>query len=226
MAALAEARPPPVVEEHRAQRPRQFGQRTEVGVVALPFAGERGMQAVVDVVVPLRGQAVAPGAPRDDQTGIVEIGLGDQRQRPSQVRGKGVHLGGQFLQHVAGTGVAQRVHGVQPQAIEVVVAQPLHRVVDDVAAHLVGMRAVQVEGGSPNVASGEIGSEAVQIRARWTEMVVHDVEDHAQPTRVAGVHEALEAVWPAVVLGDGVPAHPVVAPVAGSVNGVDRHHLN
>ena len=55
---------------------------------------------------------------------------------------------------------------------------------------------------------------------------MHDVEHHAQPTAMAAVHETLERVGPAVILGNGVPADSVIAPVPGSVDGVDRHHLD
>ena len=43
---------------------------------------------------------------------------------------------------------------------------------------------------------------------------------------MAGVDEALERVRAAVVLGDGVPADAVVAPVAVAVDGVDGQHLD
>ena len=60
-------------------------QRAEVAVVALPLAGEQRVQGVVHVVVPLGLQAVAAGLARGDQPRVVEVGLGDQRQRPAQV---------------------------------------------------------------------------------------------------------------------------------------------
>ena len=53
--------------------------------------------------------------------------------------GQRVDLDGQLLEQVHRAVVDQRVHGVQPQPVDVVVAQPHQRVVDDVAAHLVGV---------------------------------------------------------------------------------------
>ena len=44
----------PVVHERAGERLGQRAQRAEVGVVALPLAGEQRVQRVVDVVVPLR----------------------------------------------------------------------------------------------------------------------------------------------------------------------------
>ena len=64
----------------------------EVGVVALVLAGQRGVQAVVDVVVPLRVQPVAAAVAGRDQPRVVEVRLGDQRQRPAEVRGQRLDL--------------------------------------------------------------------------------------------------------------------------------------
>ena len=48
-----------VVEERAGQRLGQRAERAEVGVVALPLAGQQRVQRVVEVVVPLRVQPVA-----------------------------------------------------------------------------------------------------------------------------------------------------------------------
>ena len=78
----------------------QAVQRAEVAVVALPLAGEQGVQGVVHVVVPLRLQAVPAGLARGDQPRVVEVGLGDQRQRPAQVGGEALHLDRHLLEQV------------------------------------------------------------------------------------------------------------------------------
>ena len=120
------------MQERPAEHVRQAGEPGggEVGVVALGLAGERGVQAVVDVVAPLGVQPVAAGLARGDQPRVVEVGLGDQRQRPAQVRRQRLHLDRQLLQQVRGAVVVQRVHGVEPQPVDVEVAQPHQRVVD------------------------------------------------------------------------------------------------
>ena len=120
----------------------------------------------------------------------------------------------------------KRVHGVEAQPVDVEVAQPHQRVVDHVAAHRLGERAVEVHRGTPDVAAREVGAEAVEVGAGRAEVVVDDIQHHAHAAQVAGVDEPLECVRAAVVLGDGVPADAVVAPVAGAVDGVDRQHLD
>ena len=78
MGALPEARPTSIVEERPAEGAGQIGQCTEVGIVALPFTGQRGVQAVMDVVVPLCGQSVATRDPRRDQPRVVEVRFRNQ----------------------------------------------------------------------------------------------------------------------------------------------------
>ena len=139
----AEARPGAVVEEGAGEDLGQAAEAGggEVGVVALALAGQQRVQRVVEVVAPLRGQAHAAGHPRGDHAGVVEVALGDQGQRPADGDRQLVDLLRHLLEHVRGPLVDQRVDGVEPQPVDVHVAQPHQRVVDDVAAHLVGVGA-------------------------------------------------------------------------------------
>jgi hypothetical protein len=140
--AAAERGPDAVVKEHPGVGLGQRLQRAEVAVVALPLAGDRGVHGMVKVVAPLRGQAVTARLPGGDQAGVVGVGFGDQDQLAVQPGGEGVHLGREFLEKVQGAVVFQRVHRVQPQPVQVVVAQPHQRVADEERAHLVGSRLV------------------------------------------------------------------------------------
>ena len=184
------------------------------------------MQAVVHVVGPLRLQPVPARLPRGHHLRVVEVGLRDQRQRPPDVRRQRLDLDGHLLEHVGRAPVVQGVDGVEPQTVDVEVAQPHQRVVDDVAAHLLRVRPVQVHRRPPDGAASEVGREPVEVGPGRSQVVVDDVQHHAEPAGVAGVDEALERVRPAVVLGHRVPADAVVAPVAVAVDGVDRQHLD
>jgi len=57
---------------------RESRHRAEVGVVALPLAGDRGVHGVVEVVAPLRVDPIAAGRAGGDDAGVVGVGLGDQ----------------------------------------------------------------------------------------------------------------------------------------------------
>ena len=60
----AERRARAVVEEALLAHLGQRGQRLEVGVVAVGLAGQRHVHGVVEVVAPLRVEAVAAGLAR------------------------------------------------------------------------------------------------------------------------------------------------------------------
>jgi hypothetical protein len=129
---------------------------------------------------------------------------------------------------VRGPLVDQRVHGVEAQPVDVQVAQPHQGVVEDVAAHLVGVRAGEVDRAAPAglAALGEDREELRQVVARGTQVVVDDVLDHREAALVAGVDEPLVGGRPAVGLLDGVPEDAVVAPVVRAVERVDRQQLD
>ena len=59
VAAAAEARVAAVVDEGAREGLREVGQRAEVRVVPGALAGEHGVQGVVEIVAPLRVEAIA-----------------------------------------------------------------------------------------------------------------------------------------------------------------------
>lgn len=68
-----------------AQGVCQRGQRAEIRIIALALAGYRGVDGVMDVVGPLRGQSIAAAIARGDHPGIIAVAFGDQRQRTPQL---------------------------------------------------------------------------------------------------------------------------------------------
>ena len=136
----------------RARAPsRSAVERREVGVVAGGLAGERDVQRVVEVVAPLGGDAEPVRLARADHPRVVEVALGDQ----ASAAGRGAPRARRPRRRAprAGDGavVDERVHGVEPQPVDVEVAQPHQRVVDDVAAHLVGAGPSRLTDGAPGV---------------------------------------------------------------------------
>ena len=124
-------------------------------------------------------------------------------------------------------GVHQRVHGVEAEPVEVVVPQPHPGVIDDERAHLVGSRLVEVDRRAPRgqVRVGEVRPERGQPVAR-ADVVVDDVQVDGQAARVAGVHEALERVRPAVGLVHRPQADSVVPPAVIAGERGHRHQLH
>jgi hypothetical protein len=67
---------------------------------------------------------------------VVQVALGDECERTAQPAGQGAHLVGQLGQQMRSRVVAQLVDRVEPQRVEVEVAEPAQRVVDHEPAHL------------------------------------------------------------------------------------------
>ena len=185
------------------------------------------MHRVVEIVVPLSVEPVPARLARRDQLRVVEVGLGDQRQRPALVGRQRGHLDRHLLEQVHVGRVAEGVHGVDPQAVDVVVLQPHPDVVEDEPAYLARALAVEVDQVAPGVAARlEVRPELRQVVPRRPEVVVDHVLDHAHAGLVAAVHEPLVAGRSAVRLVDRVPQHAVVAPVVHAAHRVDRHQLD
>ena len=123
---------------------------------------------------------------------------------------------------------------VEAQPVEVVLVEPVERVVADELADL----AAAVVG--PGVAPGRVAAPVVvevdaalvvlapaveppEVEVARAEMVVDDVEDHGDPAPMRGLDEGLEAVGAAVGALDGEDVGGVVAP--GDVPGeLHRRH--
>src|SRR4051794_32364476 len=104
---------------------------------------------MVQVVSPLGIEAVAVGFPRRNQPGVVQFALGYENKVLSQLGGKEVHFAGQVLQEVKGGGVNKGMNGIQAQAVEVVIAKPHKRVIDEEFAYLMASLPVEVDRISP-----------------------------------------------------------------------------
>src|SRR5579864_9800747 len=87
------------------------------------------------------------------------------------------------------------VNRVQPQPVDVVVANPHGGVVDHEPAYLVAAGSVEVDAPSPKrpVAPAEVRAELGKKVAGRAEMVVDHVEDHRETGTMAPVDQALQA---------------------------------
>src|SRR5580658_1777647 len=80
LAPLAELRELAVVHIGVLDGLGQLADAPEVGVVAVPFACQHGMQGVVEIVVPARAQAIPMLWARSAQAGVVAVALGNEPQ--------------------------------------------------------------------------------------------------------------------------------------------------
>ena len=185
------------------------------------------MRAVVPVIEPLSAHAQTVALRVLDHADVVEVRLRDREGTTTGALRGLRHTVRDLLEDVAGAGVLERVHGVDPEAVDVEVLLPNAHIVEDVIAHPVGAEVIQVDLLAPRGGTGgEDLEELGQVVPGWAQVVVDDVQHDGQVALVAGIHEALQADRPAVLLLGRVPGHAVVAPVARAVEPVDGQDLD
>ena len=181
---------------------------------------------MVQVVAPDGVEAVAVLVARLHEPVQVAVVLGDEvALRAVDVI---VHGGRQLRQKVRRALVAEGVGGVEPEAVHVVLAQPVQRVVEEKAPHALGALVVQVDRRAPRrlVLVCEEGPEGIGVGAVRPEMVVDDVQEDGQPGLMRRVHKAAEILGPTVGAGRSEPGRRIVAPVALARKVVHRHQLD
>ena len=119
-------------------------------------------------------------APLLDRPPVVVLHLGDDERR----RVDPPHALGELGEDVARRVVEDRVHRVEAEAVDAVVADPLLRVLERPLAHAV-LRVVDRRAPEGVVAVGEVGAEGGDLLGAGAEVVVDDVEDHAEARRCA-----------------------------------------
>ncbi len=162
----------------------------EVGVVTRALAGQKGVDGVMKIVGPLSVQAVAAGARRIDQADVVEIAFGDDVHGTSESRGFGLGHLLDLAQDVPRPKIVDRVHCVDPQPVDMEVANPHPHVVEHIGPHGVAAGVVIIDGPTPRrvIPIGEVGTEVADVSPLGTEVVVDDVDKDGQTDAVAGGH--------------------------------------
>ena len=109
-----------------------------VAVIARGLAGQQHMEGVVIVVVPLRAIfAVRRVGERIEQARLVGVVFQHQMNVPCGLGGEPAADGlAELRKQYRALGLGDRVHGVEPQAVEAKVAQPIERVLDCEPPHL------------------------------------------------------------------------------------------
>ena len=185
----------------------------EVGVVAVVVAGHHAADDVVKVVGP--DAVEIPAAERRilHHRGQVPVVFGVDDDRAAMPRPRVTSASSWTMD--AGLSVDQRMRGVEPQAVEVILADPVRGVVEDEPAH---QRAPSRFTASPHGVRcllGEIrAAELRQVRAFGAEVVVDDVEDDREAELVRRVDQSAQIVGRAVGARGREQRDAVVAPVA------------
>ena len=119
-----------------------------------------------------------------------------------------------------------RVHGVEAEAVDPVVAHPQLRVLERPLANALLRVVERVAPRRLAEPLGEVRPERAQRLVAGADVVVDDVEDHAEPLSMRGVDELRQPRRPAVGLQRREGVEPVVAPAALTGERGDRHQLD
>ncbi len=225
---VAERRVRTVVDEAVAKALRDRAHAAEVDVVPAPLAGERGVHGVMEIVRPdaVEAEPALPALAHEPR--IVLVALRDDERPAAEPPSEVVNRGRELVEDVPRARVEDRVYGVQAEPVDVILGDPVERVVDHVAAYLVAVGAVVVDGAPPRraVATREVRAEVGEIVPLGSEVVVDDVQDDGEAAPVRGVDEPLESLGAAVARLGRVEGHAVVAPVAIARELGDGHDLD
>src|SRR5258707_15756005 len=99
----------------------------EVRVVARIFSGQQSMNRMMEVIAPLRMHAEAAIRRWSKYADVVEIALRDHLDLPPEMGRQRGNLRRQFGEERISTSVEDAVHRIEPQGIEVELAQPIQR---------------------------------------------------------------------------------------------------
>ena len=222
------ARPLAVVHPGLTQRLAELSKRPEVLVVAGVLAREHRVQRVVPVVIPHRVEPIAAGGAVADDPRVVELRLGDDERGSAEPFAQRRDLRRQLLEDVGWRLVDDRVHRIEAQAVQVVVADPHCRVVDSEPAHLSCIGPIEVERSAPRgmVPVAEVGSKPRQEVADRAEVVVDDIQDHGQAGQMARVDKTLHRLGTAIGLVGREQVDAVVTPAARAGELGHRHDLD
>ena len=183
---------------------------------------------MVEVIAPHRVQSTAAVSRHSGVARIVFVGLGDHVDRAPQFAGQRLHPLLDLREDVLRRIVFDGLHRIQPQAVEVILPNPVQRVLHYVAAHMFAARGVVVHRLSPRrfVVRREVRTEVAQVIAFRAEMVVNHIENHRQPAAMRGIDESFECLGATVAGLHGVGRHAVISPIAHARESRHRHHLD
>src|SRR5258708_14746730 len=98
-----------------------------------------------------------------------------------------MNLLGQFFEKRNGRMVENRMHRVEPERIDVAINDPVKCILNKIIAHLVAPRTIEIKRRSPRrlVSVGEVRPELGKIISLRAGMIVNDVQNYRQPTRMS-----------------------------------------
>src|SRR5579863_9313193 len=185
------------------------------------------METVMRVIVPLRIERTGTVG-WSQEAGLVGAVLQHQMNMAASAcelaRGCG-DLGQDMVLAV----VADRMHGVEAQAVQLILFEPVECVVDEEVAYRAAALTVEVDGGTPRgvMAVGEeLRRIEAEIVALGPEMVVDNVQHHRDATSMRRRDQRLQFVRSAIHGFGRERQNAVIAPAAFAWEVRNRHELD
>jgi hypothetical protein len=154
---------------------------------------------VVKIVVPLRGISLDSAARAHQAVRLVAVVLEDEMNlQAGDVPSHGL---GNFIDDVGRAFVDDGVHGVETEAVEVELFEPIKSVVYEKVTHRTTMPGGEIRRGAPRstVSLGkELRCDRRQVVTFGTEVVVDDIEEDGEPAGMAGLDEPLQLLRRAI----------------------------
>ena len=124
--------------------------------------------------------------------------------------------------------VAHDIRRVQPQAVDVVLVEPVQRVLDEERMDVFAPLAVQIDAAAPAIIPVRqvLAAELERVVARRAEVVVDDIEQDREAEAVGLIDQSSQIVGPAVSPRGSKQVHAVVAPVPPPGKVRQRHQLD
>lgn len=155
------------------------------GVLTRIFAGQQNVQRMMKIIVPLRHQRLALAT---EALRLVVMVL-QHHVHFAIAAWPALHAIDELIDEVRVAVVEHRVYGIDAQAIEAILLQPIKRVLDEELAH---DRVREIDCAAPRrvmFGSKKISGITVQIIPFRAEVVVHHIDQHHQVALVRRLDE-------------------------------------
>src|ERR1700736_2501705 len=173
---------------------------------------------MVEVVIPLGVDPVTANSNRIDDARIIQVALGNEPGLAPERARLALKSFGHLAKHMIRAEVINPVNRVEPKRVDVILSQPVQRIVDEETPYAVALRTVKIYRRAPrrSIDVRKTGCVFAKIVSFRTQMVVYDVEHDGHALAMARVDEPLEARRTAVRGVGRVKIDTVVTPVAAA----------
>src|ERR1044071_5347176 len=172
---------------------RQLAEVAVVPVITLEITRQQRAQRVMKIVVPLPIECISAALALLYQTRIVIGALRNEIDLAVEPQRFPFHRLDQLFDKGNRRMIENGVHGIEPERVDMKLADPLERILNEIVAHLVTVRSIEVDRAAPRrlITVREVGTEVAKVVSFRAEVVVNDIQDNREPASVAGIDELL-----------------------------------